>query len=164
MHPRQCLQQNHTEAYSLQCIQNTEPQPQTARDECSGCVAAGPGEVETGAGDTPPDLSPARGSETAGENGEDPGVRFGEVAEEEEEDGPDSAEEDYAKDADLPGVHVLGAPENCSLLVFVFFLYALLGRRGLQLQLRPYGALRNQFWMMTTAKFQRMILRLKTDL
>jgi len=115
MHPRQRLQQNHAEAHSLQCIQDTEPQPYTARDECSGCVAASPGEVEAGAGDTPPDLGPAGGSETAGEDGENPGVRFREVAKDEEEEGPDDTEEDDAENTDLPGVSVLGAPEDCIL-------------------------------------------------
>lgn len=115
MHPRQRLQQNHTETHSLQCIQDTEPQPYTARDKCSGCVAAGPGEVEAGAGDTPPNLGPAGGSETACEDGEDPGMGLGEVAEDEEEEGPDGTEEDNAENTDLPGVSMLGAPEDCIL-------------------------------------------------
>ena len=88
---------------------------------------------------------------------------FGEVAEDEEEDGPDGAKEYDAEDADLPGVGVLGTPEDCTGCVS-YRAFESGSFRDLQLQLRPYGALRNQFWMMTTAKFQRMILRLNTDL
>lgn len=41
---------------------------------------------------------------------------FGEVAKDEEEEGPDDAKEDNAEDTNLPGVGVLGAPEDCNTL------------------------------------------------
>lgn len=95
MQPCQCLQQDHPKSDPLQGIQHAEPQPQTARDEgACGVAAACPGEVEAGARDAPPDLGPAGGAEAAGEDGEDPTVGFGEVAEEEEGESPDYAEED----------------------------------------------------------------------
>lgn len=80
MHPGKRLQQDHPKSQSLQRIQNPEPQPETARDECPGLITSSPREVQTSTRDTPPDLGPARGSKAAGEDGEDPAVGFGESA------------------------------------------------------------------------------------
>lgn len=107
VHAGQGLQQDHTESQTLDCVQNAQPQPDAAG--CQGAArepACDPGEVVADARDAPPDLGPARGPETAGEHGEDPAVLFGEVAEDEEEAGPDETEEDDAKNDDLPGRRV----------------------------------------------------------
>ena len=46
VHPRQRLQKNDTEAEALDGVQDTQPQPKTARSKCSASVSpTDPGEV-----------------------------------------------------------------------------------------------------------------------
>jgi hypothetical protein len=84
MHTSQGLQENDTEPETLDRIQHTQPEPDTAGRESSSGIAAGdPGEVVADSGDTPPDLGPAGGAQAAGEDGEEPTVGF-EVAADDE--------------------------------------------------------------------------------
>ena len=95
MEPRECLQENHADADALDGVEDAEPEPEGAAEEGAGDgVAAGPGEPLAHVGDAPEHLAPARGAEADGEDGEDPGVGFGEVGEDGEEEGPDEDEEE----------------------------------------------------------------------
>lgn len=104
------LQKDDTESKTLDGIQHAQPQPQTARDERTGSVASGPGQVVPDAGDGPPDLDEAGCAQATGEDGKEPTVFLGESADDEEEDAPNEAEEDDAEEDDLPCVGVLGSP------------------------------------------------------
>lgn len=82
------LQEDDTKSKTLDGIQHAQPQPETAGYQCSGGVSASPREVVTDSGDTPPDLDEARGSQTTGEDGNEPTVSLGELAHAEQEDAP----------------------------------------------------------------------------
>lgn len=136
VHAGQGLQQDHTEAQALDCVENAQPQPDAARRQGATREPAGdPGHVVPDARDTPPDLGPAGGTETAGEHGQDPAVFLGEVAEDEEEAGPDETEEDNAENDDLPGFCVGRTPEDCNRGLGSSFTWTDEG--DLQFQLRP---------------------------
>ncbi len=81
MDARQGLEEDHAEADALHGVQHAEPEPQAAADEGAGDGAAGPGDVLPDVGGAPEQLTPSRGAEADGEDGEDPGVVFGEDAE-----------------------------------------------------------------------------------
>lgn len=49
-------------------------------------------------------------AQATGEDGKEPTVFLGELADDEEEDAPDEAEKDDAEEDDLPWVGVLGSP------------------------------------------------------
>lgn len=111
MEARQGLQEDHAEPDALHGVEDPEPEPQTpARDGGRG-GATGPREVEADVRRPPQHLRPAGGAEAHGEDGEDPGVGFGEEGEDVEEGGPDDDEEEDHEDGDGPGGDVLGGPE-----------------------------------------------------
>lgn len=109
---RESLQKNDTEAETLDGIQHAQPQPETAGYQGSGSVSSSPREVVTDSGDTPPNLDEARGSQTTGEDGNEPTVSLGEFADAEQEDAPYYTEEQDAKEDNLPWLGVAGTPEE----------------------------------------------------
>lgn len=72
---REGLQQDHTQANTLDGIKDTEPEPCADTDVRTGAPA--PWNVETHAGCTPPHLTPSRTTETNREDGKKPGVNLG---------------------------------------------------------------------------------------
>ena len=112
MHTSKCLQKDHTKPDSLYSVKNTQPQPETAGYECSSRKRAGPGEVKTGARCGPPYLSPPRCAETTGEDRKHPTVLSRKVAQDEEDNPPHETEKYNAEDDNLPGMCVLGCPQD----------------------------------------------------
>lgn len=84
VHASQGLQEDDTEAETLDRVQHAEPEPDTSGDErAAGISSCHPREVVANARHTPPDLCPAGSSEATGEHGEEPAVWF-EVATDDE--------------------------------------------------------------------------------
>lgn len=111
VHPCQCLQKNDTEAEALNRIQDSQPQPKTARSKRSaGVSSTHPGEIVADARDGPPNLNKSWRAQTTSKDGKEPAVLLRKSADDEEEDTPDSAEEDDAEDDDLPCVGMCGVP------------------------------------------------------
>jgi hypothetical protein len=102
VHPSESLEQDHAEAKTLERVQDTQPQPETAGYKGSACIAAGPREKQAHARNTPPDLSPTGRSEAAGEDWQDPTVGFRKVSEHNKNADPDEAEEKNDEKADVP--------------------------------------------------------------
>lgn len=107
----QGLQENDTEAEALNRIQDSQPQPETARSKCTTShSSADPGKIVANTRDGPPDLDESWCAQATSEDGKEPTVLLRESADDEEEDTPNSTEEDNAEDDDLPCVGVGGVP------------------------------------------------------
>jgi len=111
VHARECLQEYHSEAGSLDRVEHPEPEPERASNESASFRTAGPREVHTDVRDAPEHLAPTRGAKADGEDGENPGVLFREDGEESEHAGPDADEEEHHQQCDLPLRDVRAAPE-----------------------------------------------------
>lgn len=113
VHPCQRLQENDTEAKTLDRVHDSQPQPKTARSKRStGVSSTNPGEIVANARDSPPDLNESRCTKTTSKDGKEPAVLLRESADDEEEDTPNSTEKDNAEDDDLPCVGMGGAPQD----------------------------------------------------
>ena len=111
MQPRQSLEEDHTEAYTLEGVEYAEPQPQRARNK-RGCERRpGPREKDTDVGGGPEDLGPAGCDEADCEERENPGVGLGELGEEKEKECPHDYEEEDGQEGDLVDLRRIAAPE-----------------------------------------------------
>lgn len=72
---REGLQQDHTQADTLDSIKNTKPEPRADTDVRTS--APTPWNIESHAGGTPPHLTPSRTTETNGKDGKKPRVNLG---------------------------------------------------------------------------------------
>lgn len=112
VHTGQGLKQNDTDTQTLDRVQDTQPQPETARGKSTASVTAHPGKVVANTGDGPPDLDESRCTQTTGEHGKEPAVCLGVSADDEQEDAPHKTEEDDTQDDNLPCVGVNRVPQD----------------------------------------------------
>lgn len=112
------LQEDHAESDALERVQDTEPEPQGAREEgADDRVMRRDGDVERDPGGGPQHLTPAGGAEGDCEDWDEPCVSAGEAAKNGEEEGPDQYEEEQEEKDDRPCRRVLGGPKEFPIAV-----------------------------------------------
>lgn len=108
MESRQRLQQRHTQPYSLNSVQYSQPQPGELRQV--GTEVACPRKVVADSRHRPEHLAPPRCTETDGKDGQQPRVDLSVSRQTPQEDRPDADEEDDNQNGDRPHGNVGVAP------------------------------------------------------
>ena len=109
METRERLQEDHTQSNSLNGVQDTKPEPERNAEIRSR--RSSPGNVQAERRGTPQHLAPSWCTKPDREDGEEPGVCFAEMSDDEHHNSPHEDEEGDDEDKDLPLVNG-GVPQE----------------------------------------------------
>jgi hypothetical protein len=91
---RKGLEEKHTDADTLEGVENSEPKPEATTKDSRANWATSPRQVVTHVGNGPPNLAPSRSTKRDCKHGQDPTVRLGKSAEKVEDTNPQNDEEE----------------------------------------------------------------------